>query len=71
VSEIAIAPLKKISPRRPVIVTAPTASSNAATLTPLVRSSASTSTLRLSASSRPSGTKTTSPSASSAGIQFR
>jgi hypothetical protein len=44
VREIAIAPLKKISPSRPVIVTAPTASIRAAISTPLVKSREATST---------------------------
>jgi len=69
VSEIAIAPLKKISPSRPVIVTAPTASRSAVTLMPLVMSSESTSTWRLSASSNPRGRKTTAASIRRDGAQ--
>ena len=71
VSEIAIAPLKKTSPSRPVIVIALTASAAAAILIPLVRSRASTSTLAVIASSRPSGTKTTNARTRSAGAQLR
>jgi hypothetical protein len=69
VREIAIAPLKKISPSRPVIVTAPTASISAATLIPLVRSRDSTSTWKLRASRRPRGTKTRAAKISKEGIQ--
>src|SRR5436305_4941018 len=58
-----------ISMSRRVIVTAPTASTRAAILIPLVRSRESTSIWRLSASRRLNGTKTSPAKISSEGIQ--
>ena len=71
VSEAAIAPLKNTSPKRLEAVTAATAPSRAATLKPSVTSSELVSTCSSSASTKPSGMKTSAASASRFGAQAR